>query len=76
MMGWRAAEQKAERMPLPALGNVLAERFGRGVRYSTMLMAVYAGHVPAQQAANGRWSIDRADIDKIGRYFKLNSKEN
>ena len=65
----------AERMPLPALGGALAEKFGKGVRYSTMLMAVYAGHVPAQQAANGRWSIDRADIDRIGRYFKLGTKE-
>jgi hypothetical protein len=64
----------AERMPLVALGGALAERFGRGVRYPTVLKAIYAGHVPAQQAANGRWTIDSADLDRIGRYFKLDTK--
>jgi hypothetical protein len=65
-----------DRLPLVALGGALAERFGRGVRYPTVLKAIYAGYVPAQQAANGRWTIACADLDQIRRHFELDQKDN
>jgi hypothetical protein len=65
-----------ERLPLPALGLALADRFGRGARYRTMLTAAIECRIPAERSATGRWSVAEADIDLIGRYFKLDTKEN
>lgn len=62
------------RLPLPALGIALADKFGRGARYSTMLVAAKEARIPAERAPNGRWSVAEADIDRIGRYFNLDLK--
>jgi hypothetical protein len=62
------------RLPLPAVGIALAEKFGRGKRYSTMLAAAIERRIPAERSATGRWSVRAADIDLIGRYFGLDER--
>jgi hypothetical protein len=63
-----------ERLPLAAVGLALADKFGRGARYGTMLIAAIETRIPAERSPTGRWSVRAADLDQIGRYFKLDTK--
>jgi hypothetical protein len=65
----------ALRLPMAAALAALRERFSRGPKYRTALLAATEGRIPAERSAAGHWSIAECDLDAIGRYFKLEAKE-
>lgn len=65
-------ETPMARIPLPVLPTLLSRQSDRpGPSYRSVYLAVVDGRIPAERAANGRWTVSQDDLPAIAAAFGL-----